>query len=291
MKYVIPLLLGALLPLCAASQTTLQVVTKTVVKNVGWKPGYQLEIVGENAEVIVRPGTGTGIRVQAELSARHPALDTAKLDLEAWKLVVSTLGKKVYVRAYVGVAAGKPTPTSNMKAKIIIQAPAACPVSLSNKYGKAHLESLEGPVALRGEFCSFTLTALNGPVSLDTQYGDVEASNMNGKLDIQSKRADVSVSELRADCAVRSEYGHVRLTPGAHSGNIWVKGSKSDVTVELPIPVHHNVYLTAEYGKLYAPDTFQRQKADDHTQQAVLKPQAARAILTIETALGNITIQ
>jgi hypothetical protein len=280
-----------LLPIAGAAQTTLQVVTKTVQKTVGWKPGYELEINGEKAEVEVTPGSGNNIVVRAELSARHPMLDTAKIDVEGWKFVVSTIGKKVYVRAYVGLPSGKRLPTSNLKAKIVIQAPPSCPVNLANKFGKAHLERLDAPIVLSGEFCSFTLLQLKGSVRVDSRYGNIEGTAIQGKVDVQSKRADVALSQIHADCAVRSEYGKVWVQPDAQTGNVWIQGTKSDVTVDLPQPPQHNVFLTAEYGNVSVPAAFQQSKSGENTNRAVLNQQGTRPVLTVETNFGSITVQ
>ena len=282
-----------LLPIVAGAQTTttLQVVTKTVQKTVSWKPGYELEVNGEKAEVEVTPGSDNNIVVRAELSARHPQLDTAKIDVEGWKFVVSTIGKKVYIRAYIGLPSGKRLPTSNLKAKIVIQAPVNCPVNLANKFGKAHLERLDGPIVLSGEFCNFTLLQLKGSVKIDSRYGNVEGSELQGKVEVQSKRADVALSQIHADCAVRSEYGKVWVQPDAQTGNVWIQGTKSNVTLDLPQPPQHNVFLTAEYGELTAPAAFQQSQPAENTRRAVLNQQQGRPVLTVETNFGNITIQ
>jgi len=287
-------LLWALLlayPTLSWAQTSLQVVTKTIEKNVAWKPGLTLEIISEKADVEVRPGPGNNIAVKAELSAKHPSLDTARADLDAWRWVVSKVGKTIYMRAYLGLGAGKTMPRSNMKARIFITAPENCPVNLSNKYGKAALERLNAPVALTGEFCSFSLTQLGGPVQINSLYGNITGSGFKDKVAITCKRADVDLNGLNADCVVRAEYGNVHMSAAAQSGNLWVKGEKSNVTLSLSDPVGHNVYLTAAYGVVQAPDRYLKSSPSAHVKKAMLAPSEGRPIVTVETNFGNITIE
>lgn len=277
--------------LSGAQTTTLQVVTNTLVQSVPWKPGMSLEINSEKAEIEVKPGTGNAILVKTELSARHPQLDSAKTDLKAWKWVVNTFNKKIFLRAYVGVVAGKRLPTSNMRAKIVVEVPEACPVTLLNKFGKAVLQGLSAPVALSGEFCDFRLVQLNGPVDVDSRFGDVTAQAISGKMNVQCRRATVNLREMRADCAVRSEYGTVNVAPDAQTGNVWVRGEKSNVVMQLAPSAAHQIYLTAEYGQVKAPATFQQSQPNDHSQKATRSTAANQPTLTVETAFGNISVE
>jgi len=271
------------------TQTTLQVVTQTVQKTVVWKPGYEVEINGEKAEVLVEPAAGNTVSVRAELSARHTILDSAKADVNAWKFVVSTVGKKIYIRAYIGLPAGKPLPVSNMKAKITVSLPPQCPVNLRNKFGQARLDGLQGPVALSGEFCNFTLTNLSGKVRVDSRYGDVTGQNLGGAVQVDARRADVSLTDLHNDCQVKSEYGAVRVDAGRDAGNLTVTANKSDVTVNVPAQTRHNFNLNAQYGQLQTPKNMPF-KSESAT-AAGWQQGRGRPEINVSTTFGKITVE
>jgi hypothetical protein len=275
----------------ALGQTTLQVLTKTIEKTVKWKPGYTLEINGEKAEVEVSPGNNSEIVVHAELTTKHPDMNTARMELENWKFVVSTVGKKIYVRAYIGLKNGQSTPVSNFKAKIVVRVPTECPVSLNNKLGKVRLENLRGPMALTGEFCNFELSNLGGDVWLDTKYGTVDGKGFSGKLAIQTNRADVTLSDLRADCSVQSAYGKISVEALSGTGNLAVQGDKSEVRLLLPNDSQHNVHLKSSYGALAAPQNFQNFSPASNILQANSKSIDGRPFVSIETTFGKITVE
>jgi Putative adhesin len=273
------------------SQTTLQVTTKTIEKTIAWKPGYSLEINGEKAEVAVSPGAGNNIVVHVELSTKHPDAATARKELEQWKFVASTVGKKIYLRAYIGITPGKPVPTSNFKARIQVQIPTTCPVTLVNKLGKARLENLNGPMALTGEFCQFELTNLGGEVWLESNYGSVEGRGFKGKLSMKTNRADVTLSDLRDDCSVKSAYGTITVEALSSTGNIAVLGDKSEVHLKIPTDANHNVYLKSGYGDLQAPDRFGLSNPDSHTRQANWQTGTGAPFISIETTFGKIKVE
>jgi Putative adhesin len=278
-----------------AAQSTLQVVTKTVQKSIDWKPGYTVEINCEKAdvEVITAAAGSKSVSVKAEMTARHPQLDSAKYDLQAWKFVTSTVGKTIYIRAYIGLKSGQPLPNANLKVRIFVQVPDQCPVTLANKFGKALLEHLTGTVRITGEFCALTLVDLQGDVLIESQYGNVDGRQLAGKVDIQTKRATIALSELRGNCSVHSEFGAVSVSNSPQMGNLYINSNKGDVTVAMgSSPPRHNFTLSATYGELKTPSnpSFDL-STNGNTRQATLHQGTGRLQVTVETTLGKITIQ
>ncbi|MBV6440116.1 MAG: hypothetical protein DYG98_07855 [Haliscomenobacteraceae bacterium CHB4] len=277
-----------------AAQTTLQVVTKTVQKTVSWKPGYSVEINCEKAEIDVEtaPAGQNAVSVKAELSARHPKLDSARHDLDAWKFVTSTIGKKIYIRAYIGLPSGTALPASNLKAKLKVIVPADCPTTLSNKFGSARLEKIAAPVSLSGDFCAFTLLQLGGKVQVDSRYGNVDGKQLSGPVEVQTKRADVSLAGLGSDCTVRSEYGSVQVEAAAQTGNVTVQSSKGDVTVAMPQPYRHNLDLKADHGEVTMPLSLRLGSGTSGDQHhASLHQGDNLPRILVETTLGNIIVK
>jgi Putative adhesin len=274
-----------------AAQTTLQVATRNIRKTVSWKPGYELIINGEKAEVQISPVDTNAVIITAELSAKHPSLDTASIDLDSWQFLVSTSGKKIYIRAYIGLVNGKNLPLSNMKVKITVLAPKNCPVNLSNKYGKARIEQLDGPVALTGEFCQFQLVNLRGDLDIKSQYGSINGNKLEGKIAVESKRADIHLDSFSADCTIRSEYGQIELgvTPG--SGNLTVNGTKSDITLEMNPVTSHNFSLHSAYGTVVAPAGFNTSTSSPDNPRATLQNTTGAPAINLETTFGKIFIK
>jgi hypothetical protein len=274
-------------------QTTLQVLTKTVQKTVAWKPGYRVEINGEKAEIQVIPSKDAQVFVKAELSAKHPNADSARMDLDTWKFVVTSVGKVIYIRAYIGLSAKAKLPSSSMKSKIIVQVPAACPVNLVNKFGSAKLEKLDGPIALNGEFCSFDLVQLGGKVQIDSKYGNVQARTLGGPLQISIRRADLSILGMQNTCSIQSEYGEVMLEASAQTGDVNIKSNKSNITLQTKGKSVHNFDLKSAYGTLQLPEkwSFQMAQPNAHTQTALLQNGPGRKGILVDANFGKILVR
>ena len=275
----------------ALAQTTLQVVSKNIEKTVPWKPGMELIVNGEKADVTVTPSDSSQVSVQAELSAKHPSLDTAQADVDTWQCIISTVGKKIYLRTYIGVKAGKRAPVSNMKARILIRTPRSCPVNLSNRFGRAKLEHLDGTVVLSGYFCRFDLQSLGGELHIDSEHGSVEGRDLKGAVGIKGKRADVTLQNTTGDCDIQAEYGMVQISTDQQTGNVHIAGQMTDVTLHTPDSITHNYRLKTRYGSIQAPDKFDKSGSSDKEHNATYTTQNHKATIDVETSFGAIKIQ
>lgn len=287
-------LLGLLTGLTGAlhAQTTLQVATKNIRKTVAWKPGFEVWINCEKAEVEVVPSGENTIHIAAELSARHPSLDSANIDLKAWQFVVNTVGKKIYVRAYIGLKPGDPAPHASLKAVLKLRVPGNCPVDVSNKFGKAHLEKLNGAIGLHGEFCSFDLVQLGGKIDLESRFGNVYGRQLSGPVQMQVKRGDIALSGLRNSCRLKSEYGQVDLETTDQTGDVSVVSTKSDIHLRAAGPLRHSYHLQNTYGVVSTdPDMpFQYSNPDKNTRQALFKNIQSNKSIRVEAQFGRIQL-
>lgn len=275
----------------ALAQVTLQVVSKNIEKTVPWKPGMELIVNGEKADVTVVPTDSAVISVSAELSAKHPDLDTAQTDVETWQFVVSTVGKKIYLRTYVGVQAGKRAPVSNMRAHILIRSPRQCPVNLSNKFGRAKLEHLDAPVVLSGYFCRFELYALHGELRIESEHGPVDGRGLKGPVDIKGKRADVTLRNTSGDCHIQAEYGSVNLRTDQQTGSVRITGQMTNITLNDPEANTHNYHLKTRYGNMDVPEKFDKTGSADKEIRASFQSKPDSPTIEVETSFGHIKVE
>jgi hypothetical protein len=251
-KFIYAFLLCFALSSGLVAQTLLQVATKTIEKTMTYKKGYDITIDGEKADVIVQTGNNVAIKIEVELSAKHPDVNIAKRDLEAIKFVAEEIGKKIYVRNYVSVGKGDNKPQANLKAKYIITVPAECPVNLKNNFGKTNVSNLVNYFDLYSEFCSITLNNLKGTINIDTRYGDIDATQLDGKVNIKSKRTDISLSQLKGSYDLTANYGSLRINGDLSAINLKINGEKANVFFN-PGNQPYNYAMTSNNGTMNIP--------------------------------------
>lgn len=275
------------------AQTTLQVVSKNVDKLLDFKSGNSLEINVEKADLTVKSWASSQVKMQVELLAKHPQLETAKKDLNALKFVAETIGKTMYIRNYVAIDKGQAKPTSDLRAVITVWLPAETPIYIKNSFGKTNVQQFNGHVDLSLEFCKTKLSQLKGEVTINTRFGDVEADNLNGKLTITSNRSNLTLKMLRGPTLINATYGKIIVEADRNLTTLTVNGDKADVDIFNPKNATINYTLSADYGTISTPKSlnFNYLENSKNRKRANLQGLASAAKIAISTSFGSILIQ
>jgi Putative adhesin len=291
----IGLLMGLILRggIFLSAQTTLQVVSKNVDKLLDFKTGNSLEINVEKADLVVKSWTSPQVKIQVELLAKHPQLETAKKDLNALKFVAETIGKTMYIRNYVAIEKGQPKPTADLRAIITVWLPAETPIYIKNSFGKTNVQQFNGHVDLSLEFCKTKLSQLKGEVTINTRFGDVEADNLNGKLTITSNRSNLTLKILRGPTLINATYGKIIVEADRNLTTLTVNGDKADVDIFNPKNATINYTLSADYGTISTPKSlnFNYLENSKNRKRANLQGLASASKIAISTSFGSILIQ
>jgi Putative adhesin len=236
------------------TQTTVQVVTKTVEKTLPYKIGFSLNIDAEKADITLKASPNAKeISVKMELISKNPNLQDAKKDIDAIKYVAENQGKIVYLRNYIGIEKGSAKPTSDLKTRYTIEVPAEMAVSIKNNFGKLNVTGLRSKVILITEFCKTILTDIKGEMSINTRLGDIDGRGLEGKISVQSNRSDLFLSMTKGECAITAQYGKINIETDKTFTQLSIKADKAEVHF-LPPPATAIAYdLEAEYGKVILP--------------------------------------
>ncbi len=238
----------------AHTQTTVQVVTKSVDKTLPYKAGFSLNIDAEKADITLKANPNVKeINVKMELISKNPNLQNAKQDLDALKYIVETQGKTVYLRNYIGIEKGSAKPTSDLKTRYTIEVPSEMVVSVKNNFGKLNVSGLRNKVMLITEFCKTTLTDIKGEMSINTRLGDIDGRGLEGKISVQSNRSDVFLSMAKGECAITAQYGKINIETDKTFTQLSIKADKAEVHFLPPAATAINYDLEAEYGKVILP--------------------------------------
>ncbi len=276
-----------------SAQTTLQVVSKNVDKSLNFKMGNDLEINVEKADLMVKSWASPQVKMQVELLAKHPQLETAKKDLNALKFVAETIGKTIYIRTYVAVDKGQSKPTSDLRAVITVWLPAETPIYIKNSFGKTNVQQFSGHVDLSLEFCKTKLSQLKGEVTINTRFGDVEADNLTGKLTITSNRSNLTLKILRGPSLINATYGKIIVEADRNLTTLTVNGDKADVDIFNPKNAMINYTLSADYGTISTPKSlnFNYLENSKNRKRANLQGLTSTSKIAISTSFGSILIQ
>ena len=275
------------------AQTTVQVITKKIEKTFAYRQGYEVNVEGEKAEVIVESWDRDEIKIQLELTARHPDKAVAEKDLAAIKYLADRVKNKIYVRNYLSVAEGAPEPQAVLSARYLIYVPEECPVYLKNYFGTINVSNLLNSVKINSEFSKIGLNNVQGIMDIRTRFGDLVGANLDGDLKLNARRSDITLRDIKGHYDLTAQYGVMKIfaTPELLSLNI--NAEKTDVFIYNANPALFGYNLSAQAGNVTLPANLQFEylQNTEQVKRIQFKPITEYyATITISVSFGDIFV-
>jgi hypothetical protein len=215
----------------AYSQTKVQVVTQKQAKTFKWKPGQELEIIGERAEIYCTTHGLNTIVIEVELIAKHKDKSVAEKDLKKLQLMMDKVGGKIFIRDFIQLDSDNKKPESGLKTVMHIKVPANCPITVNNYFGKIDFENLQGILTINGEYSKINLMGINGKIKVSSKFGDIKASNTSGQLGITSNRSNITLENVSGMINLKSTLAEIRITGLKNPESLRIDAKKSKVYI------------------------------------------------------------
>ena len=213
------------------AQTKIQVITKTISKNIPYKTGKTIKIVGEKATVSIQSWDKNYISATISLIAKHPNKKTAEDDIRFIEYKVFETDNTIEISNFFSQKTGFKEITSNLNARFELFVPESSPLSIVLVYGSASIINAKGSLSLDLSFAQLTMKNIEGETKIKTYYGDIEAEDICSNLNIQSEMADLTLRNLSGSCFIQSKYGNLVLVPTEKLKNLDINSNRSTVTI------------------------------------------------------------
>lgn len=276
-----------------SAQVKVQVITKKIEKSFTYRNGYEVNVEGEKAEVIVESWDKDEIKVQLELTAQHPDKAVAEKELESIKYLADKVKNKIYLRNYLAKKEGEPEPQSQLSAKYTIYVPEKCPVYLKNYFGTINVSNLFNSVKINSQFSKIALDNLQGFMDITTRFGDLIGANLDGDLTLNARRSDVTLKNIKGNYDLTTQYGIVKLWANKDLLSLNINADKSDVFLYNVNPAQFAYNLTAQNGKVDFPNNLKYSTLQNtkEVKRIQFKPVTEYyATITVSVSFGNIFI-
>lgn len=237
--------------LYAQGESFRQVVTKTIEDTYPFRPGSEVAVEGEKAEIFVETWANKEISVRLEMTAKHANIETAKADLENLTFITEKAGEKIFLRnSRLDKTAA---PESELIVHYYITLPEECPVYLKSHFGAANISNLNNRLRINGEYSQINIDNVQGLLDIRTRFGDIFGEKIDGNVVINSRRSDIELVDVAGSFLINAQYGELKLSPNARLTDLQVNADKANVLLFDPngLPLTYN--LTASHGDLILP--------------------------------------
>lgn len=252
--YIIIPLISAVLDVHA--QTKIQVVSKTIEKEIDYREGMSLNISAQKADVRVRGWNRPVVSFKLRLVAKHPERKVAEKELVFMLYTIKTnLQFEAENRFKVPQSYGEVE--SNLKAYYEVFVPFRCPVIITNTFGETLAAQLQASLKVSSEFGKITLENLAGRLDIESHYADIEGDKLNVTLNGRLENANVNLIDLGGNGQLQSKYGKLRIVPNNDLNHFKINAARTEVVVEPRSMDDFTFDVETVFSKINVPNTHQ----------------------------------
>ena len=254
---LLPLLLLLLPNTCVLAQkatnSMVEVVTKTIENTYPYRSGNELAVEGEKAEIFVETWEKPQISVRIVMTARHPRLEQAELDLANLEYLAEEAGQKLFLKNRL--VDEDHFSKSELTVHYYITLPEECPVYLKSHFGGATISNLRNQLRINGEFSAINIDNVQGILDIRTRFGDITGERIDGNVNITSRRSDINLFDIGGTFNITAQYGELKLSPNLSLRDLQINADKSDVYIYEPLGGEGIAYdLSLNNGEVRIPD-------------------------------------
>lgn len=286
-------MIGSLTAIAQDEGVRLQVITKRIVKSFPYSEGFEVNLEGENAEVLVESWDKKEIAVQLELIAKHPKTERAESDLERMVYVLERVKQKIYIRNYIKEE-GATDQSAVLEARYVIKLPEDCPVYIKNQFGETDVRNLTNQLRIFNEFGNVALYNITGGMQMRTKFSEVKGDQLVGNFDIFARRSQVELTNIVGNYHIEAAYSSLNLYAGEGLLDLNIDANKTDVQLFNIDPMTHQQQLVVQHGNVTIPNAWQYQLQEDTPQikKLTFHPNSEiYATITISISFGDLKIE
>ncbi|GAB3913384.1 hypothetical protein GCM10028803_57460 [Larkinella knui] len=288
MKTLIFLL--AFLTLPAAAQTRLQVVTKTVEKELAYNTGQRVNLTAQKADITIKGWNKATILVRLKLIAKHPEREVAERELAYLNYDIQTRNSVIDLSNRFTIPQRAGGIKGNLKAVFEIWVPTRCPITLQNTFGDVTLSDLAGEAALKLEFGKLSLTNLSGKTTVVSDYGDIDASELSGSFTIKAEKAEITLRDLGGSGTIQSRYGKLSIQPDASLLTLTVQATRTEVFLYPKRMNDFQYEIETTYSTIQVPDLYS-EHLNASKRRFLYSPNGSKSHLSVTNSYSPVIIQ
>lgn len=240
------------------AQTKIQVVTKTIEKEIDYREGMRLNISAQKADVRVMGWNRPVLSFKLRLVAKHPDRRIAEKEL-IFMLYTLKTGSEVKVDNRFKIPQSYGEVESNLKAYYEVFVPFRCPVVITNTFGETFVGQLQASLNVASEFGKITLENLAGLLEIESHYADVEANKLNVTLNGRLENANVNLMDVGGNGQLQSKYGKLRVVPNNDLNQLRINAARTEIVIEPRSMDDFAFDVETAFSKIIVPNSHQAQ--------------------------------
>lgn len=255
-KAVVPgLIIGLMIHTSAFAQDKVQVVAKTVKKELTVKEAGRLVVEAKKSKIFIKGWSKRTISLEIKLISKHPRKEVAAKEIEYIKYNITEEHGNYVIKNFFHSSDNYSSVKSNLSAEYTIYIPNQLKIEIDNSYGSISIEDIAGEARLTGKFCPMSISNFKGKLWIRTNYSDLELNKIFGELEITSNKSNSTIFQSQGTCSIASEYGETLLFPDDLLDGISFTGNKSAINIFVKDFNQYSYTLSTTHADIQLPTT------------------------------------
>lgn len=205
------LLMLNLLLICVGAQTKIQVVKRTISKEISLAKVETVRINGEKANIIIQPTKESSVKVLISLIAKNPKRELAEADVKHCSYSINEDFNRLNIANGFTSGDNFEDISSNLSARIELWLPNNISVEINNIYGSVRISNVNGNYNIVNNFGETDLNNISGKLKLLSNYGDINGVKLKSECSIEAKKSEIEIDGIESVCTIKNQYGKVNI--------------------------------------------------------------------------------
>lgn len=289
------LIIGSALSMASlhAQSGTVQVVTKTVNRQISYSKGDLLKINAEKSQVDIQGWDKNYIQLTLKLVSKNKKKEDAELDLQYLKYKIVQKENVIELSNYFQTDNPRIKIKSNLQAKYYLMVPKSINAEINVLYGEIGINNTSGNIKTEVNFGQLRLEDINGILDVKSNYGDITAKNLNVTMTCQTDKANIRLLDIMGKYSINSAYGSITVETSKKLKGFKAIAKNTSLQLSLPAFEDYNYSLSTSYADINLPQAYADLVSSTFTQKKEFNKQfnSAQPTIEIATTFSNIIIQ
>lgn len=234
----------------AAAQDKIQVVTKTIQRQIPWKVAQKIVFNAEKATIDLQGWNRNEVGITLKLVAKHPNRSVAEQDLSTLRYAIDVKDQQIEFRNFFRITEGRTKVRSNLLAIYEVRIPQNSQISINNRYGNIFLNDWQGTAKVTASFGEVQVNNVQGNLRMDVNYGDILMTQINADVSVDTKKTNITGSGLAGTLVSNSSYGEIDISTQNQLTKTAIDASRTKVSFAATDPIAYYYILEASAGSI-----------------------------------------
>jgi len=251
---IVCLVICYIIPVLASGQSIIQVVTKTIDKDLPCGTYGSLRITGEKSEIEIHGWDKKNMHIKVQLISENKDRKSAEEELEYLHFSLNNEPNLVELSNTFIFPNWHTNIHGNLKTRYEVWVPRQYIISILNKFGFIKLYDLETRTTIDAEYSNISVNNYKGYLSVKSSYSDLKGDNIHSELECNADHADINLLTNGGKYHIEDKYGKINLKANEVFDLVNIRATWTPITIITNGMDRYNFDISNSYSDISLPD-------------------------------------